>query len=136
VLAAQEDALEIGIDLRVPTSSGQFHRTAGCRATHIVDKHIDAAKALHAGLHHPSDGGAVGNVGLVGLDCSAGRAHSLDRLAHALQVAVDRENLGPFLGEAYRHRPSVAPSGANAAGAGDEGDFACQPAGHGDTPPP
>ena len=100
------------------------------RAADVVDENVDAAEAVKAGLHHGGDGGAVGHVAMLHHDLAAGGFHPLDRLGDAVEIAVDRENLGAFLGEAHAGRAPVAPAGADAAGAGDDGDPVLQTSAH------
>ena len=100
------------------------------RAADIVDQHVDAAEALDAGRHHGGDRGIVGDVALVHDDLAAGGLHALDRLGDAVEIAVDGENLGAFLGKAHAGGAAVAPAGADAAGAGDDGDPALQTSAH------
>ena len=64
-------------------------------------------------------------------DVAADGLHALDRLGGAVEIAVDRENLGAFLGKAHAGGAPVAPAGADAAGAGDDGDAALQTSAHG-----
>ena len=79
-------------------------------------------KRVDAGLHHGGDRGAVGDVALLHDDLAADGLHPLDGLGGAVEIAVDRENLGAFLGEAHAGGAAVAPAGPDAAGAGDDGD--------------
>ena len=64
-------------------------------------------------------------------DLAARRLHPLDGLGRAVEIAVDGENLGAFLGEAHAGGAAVAPAGPDAAGAGDDGDLALQTSAHG-----
>ena len=56
-------------------------------------------------------------------DLAARRLHALDGLRGAVEIAVDGENLGAFLGEAHAGGAAIAPAGADAAGAGDDRDL-------------
>src|SRR5581483_1216646 len=74
--------------------------------------------------------GIVGDVALVGNDRAGIAAGLLQRLLDRIEIAVDREHLGAFLGEAHCGGPAVAPAGADAAGAGDNRYFTRQPIAH------
>src|SRR6185369_820396 len=62
VLAAEEHALEIQVDLRVPDILGHLHRAAGSRAADVIHEDVDAPELLDAGLDHGGDGLAIGDV--------------------------------------------------------------------------
>ena len=96
----------------------------------MFDQHVDAAEVLDAGRHHGGDRGIVGDIALMQDDLAAGFLHALDRLGGAVEIAVDRENLGAFLGEAHAGGAAIAPAGPDAAGAGDDGDLALQTSAH------
>ena len=122
------------VDLGVPVFFRHFDRPAMRRAAHIVDQHVDAAKAFDAGGHHGGDCGIVGDVAWMGDDLAACGFHPLDRLGGAVEIAVDRENLGAFLGKPDGGGAAVAPAGSDAAGAGDDGNASLQASAH--DPPP
>ena len=130
VLAGQEHAFEIGVDLGVPDLFRHFHRPAGRRPADIVHQDVDAAEMPDTSLHHRGDGGTVGDVAGMHDDFAACSFHFVDRLARAVAIAVDRKNPGALLGETHRGGAAIAPAGANAAGAGDDGDPALQTSAH------
>ena len=100
------------------------------RAADIVDQHIDAAEFLDAGRHHGGDRGVVGDVALLQHDLAANGFHAFDRLGGAVEITVDAENLGAFLGKAHRGGAAVAPAGTDAAGAGDNRNASLQASAH------
>ena len=67
----------------------------------------------------------------MGDDLAAALADARDGLAHRLGIAIDRENPGAFASENHSGRAAVAPSRADAAGAGDERHLALQTFAHG-----
>src|ERR1700674_2582184 len=100
------------------------------RAADIVHQHIDAAEFLDASRHHDGDRSIVGDVALMQHDFAAHRLDALDGFRGALKIALDTENLGAFLGKPNSSGAAIAPAGADAAGAGDDGDLALQPPAH------
>ena len=85
---------------------------------------------------HRGDRLAVGDVALMRMRSPCRRRRRLlDRLAHAVEIAVDRENLRAFLREAHGAGAAIAPARADAAGAGDDRDFAVQPIAHASASP-
>ena len=123
MLAAEEHALEIKVDLRVPDFLGHLHRAARRRAAHVVHQDVDTSELLDARLDHGGDRLAVGDVANMGGD--AGRF--LHRFLQACRIAVDGENLGAFFHEAHDGRAAIAPARPHRAGAGDDGDLVLKP---------
>jgi hypothetical protein len=70
----------------------------------------------------------------VGDNLATGRLHAIDGLPDGIEIAVDRENPGAFLGEPHGDSAAVAPAGADAAGAGHDCNPILQTAGHDDSP--
>jgi hypothetical protein len=130
VLQREENAFQVGIDLRIPDCFGQFDRPAGSRTAHIIDQHVDAAEMLKAGLHHDFDRGGVGDIALVRDDFATHRLHALDGLCNAVQLAVDCKYPGAFFRKAHGGGAPVAPAGADAACAGDDRNASLQTLAH------
>jgi hypothetical protein len=134
VLQRQEDALQVVVDLRIPGIFAHFNRSAVGRAADIVDQNVDATEMIEAGFHHRFDGCRVGNVTLMGDNRAAHRLHAIDGFPDGLEIAVDRENPGAFLGETNGDSAPVAPAGADAACAGHDCNPIMQTAGHDGSP--
>jgi hypothetical protein len=120
VLAAEEHAFQIVVDLRVPDLLRHLDRPARGRTADVVHENVDAAVDLEARLNHRSPGRILGHVALVRLDCAAGLADTLQRLLHRLAVLVGSEDLGALTRKQHRHRAPVAPAGTDATRTGDE----------------
>ncbi len=130
VLQGEEDAFQVGIDLRIPDIFTQFNGSAMRRAADIVDQYVDAAETIETGFHHDFDRCGAGDVALMRDDLAACFFHALDGLRHAVEIAVDGEYPGAFLGEAHGGSASVAPAGPDTAGAGDDRDAVLQASAH------
>ena len=129
VAAGQEDALEIVVDLIIETLFRHFGGAAGGRAADIVDQDIDAAEFLAAGLGHGADLGIVEHVADMGRDLAV-IADARHRLGHGVGVLIDGEDLGALAREQNRGGAAIAPAGSDAAGPGDQRDFAFDATGH------
>jgi hypothetical protein len=71
---------------------------------------------------------------LVGDNLTTHRLHAIDGLPDRVEIAVDRENPGAFLGEAHGDSAAAAPARADAAGGGHDCNPILQAAGHDDSP--
>jgi hypothetical protein len=134
VLQRQEDTLQVVIDLRIPDLFVHFDGSAVGRAAHIVDQYVDAPETIEAGFHHRFDGCRACNVTLMGDKLTTHRLHAIDGLLDGIEIAVDRENPGTFLGETHGDSAAVAPAGTDAAGARHDCNPILQAAGHDDFP--
>ena len=130
MLQGEKDTFQVGIDLRVPDIFTQFNRAAMSRPADIVDQDVDAAKTIEAGLHHDVDRRSAGHVALMRDDLAAGFFHALDGFRDAVEIAVDGEYFGAFLGKANGGGAPVAPAGPDATRAGDDRDAALQASAH------
>jgi hypothetical protein len=123
VLAGEEHALEVEVDLGVPDVLGHLHGPAGRGTADFVDQDVDGSEALQARAGHPGHRLRRRHVAGVGNDRFACGAGEREGLLQASRVAVHREHAGAFLGKSHRDRASVAPASADAAGARDDGDL-------------
>jgi hypothetical protein len=120
VLAGEEDALEVVVDLRVPHVLAHLDRPAPGRATDVVHQHVQAAEALDAARHHRRHRPGAGDIAGDAFEHAARCADALRRLVHAPRLAVGAHHLRALLREAAGHGPAVAPARADRTGAGDE----------------
>jgi hypothetical protein len=122
VLAGQEDAFQVEIDLRVPGFLAHLDRAAGGGTANVVDEHIDAAEAAVAISDHGVNGGIVGDIALRRGEAAAELGDARDGFLHRGEVAVGAEHPRSFLGEEHGGGAAIAPAGADRAGAADDDD--------------
>src|SRR4029077_10682673 len=89
---------------------------------------------IEAGFHHHLNRGSAGDVTLMRDDVAAGFFHALDGFRDAVEVTVDGEYLGAFLGKAQGGGAPIAPPGPDATCAGDDRDAVLQASAHGVAP--
>ena len=131
MFACEEDALEIEVDLRIPHLFGHLGRTARRGSADVVDQHMQATPGVGAGSDHPRNRVAVGHVAAERLDGAANFAHACEGLLEPGGIAVDREDLCPFLRESEGRGSAIAPPGADAAGAGHDSNLVGEALVHG-----
>ena len=130
MFAAQEDAFEVVVDLRVPDLFAHLDRAARRRATDVVDQHIDTAKPRQALRHHVGNGRGLRDIAHRRFNLAARLFHQAHGLQQARHVTVNGKHPRAFLRKTNRNRPPVAPARAHRARAGNERHLAFQPPGH------
>src|SRR5262245_11010978 len=102
MLAAEKNALEVVVDLRVPGVFGQLDWTTGGRTAHIVHQDINAAVSPKTGFDHACDRGALGHVAVVRRDRAAEGSDTVERLFHRLDGYIDGKDFRAFLRKDHR----------------------------------
>src|SRR5206468_7062381 len=99
---------------------GHLDRTARRRAADVVHEYVDPTVGLQARLDHAGDVLRASDVAQMGRYRASRFLHTFDGLAQPFGLAVHREDLRAFLGEAHRGRAAVPPTRPHRARAGDD----------------
>src|SRR4051812_49356224 len=116
MLAGEEYALQVVVDLRVPDFLAHLHRAALGGAADDVHQDVDAIESFHALVDHRFHRVAVGDIAFVRNDFRS----LLDGFLESVRIQIDGKHLRAFFGEAHRRGTAVAPARADRAGARDD----------------
>ena len=109
-LAEEEQALEVGIDHRVPVVLGEVDRVGAADDAGVVDEDVDVPAPGDRLLHQARDAGGVAEVAAQVEEAAAAGAHVIDGVFRL--GLVDADDVGAGFGE--RQRDRLADAGVSA----------------------